>query len=270
VPRRLARLNLDKSRPGFYDDPAFIAAERDDPTLLEAYAGYVESLPISEQYAERVRATVAKTASFLSARLKEDGRLGACIDMSTAVSRFLERQGVWNYMVTGAVTVSFPTSSRLPSRHFWPMGSGPSTPGAAAAHAWVRAPPFGVVDLTLASQPYADGEERFLPEVVIAENVPGATIELSDLVDPELRANLTRQLRRSPRLDDIRSLHPGLLERIRTLGAREIRHDGTTIRYVACAVTAPDASMEEAKNLILSGKDSIELWREFESSGLST
>lgn len=203
VPTRLAKLNLDTSRPGFYDDAAFLAAERGDPKLLEAYAGFVDGLTLDQDYFKYARERVRETASFLLKELKADGRQGACIDLASAVSRFLERQGVWNYLVKGALTLSFPASSGLSSKHFWPIGNGPSASGATAAHVWVRAPPFVVVDLTVAMQPYSECAECFLPDAVIAENAPRGKVGLSDLLDPEAREELRYRLHREPKLNRI-------------------------------------------------------------------
>lgn len=268
MPGRLAGLNLDKSRPGFYDEPAFLAAERTDPTLLEAYAGFVQALPLDESYREYARARVKTTTTFLLEELKADGRNGACIDVSHALSRFLERQNVWNFIVSGAVTISFPASSGRPPKHFWPMGSGPHTLGAKAAHMWVHAPPFAVVDLTLMMQSYENGEERWLPGAVVAEHLSTAAAVLSDLVDPEGCLELQRTVRRSPNLQDVKLLNSKLLDRIKRLGVLEYLHEGTRIRYVACAVSAPDGPMETAKNLLLRGQDMMDLWRKFEHCSL--
>lgn len=266
MPARLARLKLDTSRPGFYDDPSFLAAERSDPTLLEAYAAFVEKRRVDARYADYARARVRETSTFLLRELKADGRKGACVDLSQALSRFLERQGVWNYIVSGAVTISFPSSSGLPDKHFWPIGNGPSVPGAVAAHAWVRVPPFAVVDLTLSMQPYTRGEERFLPDAIIAENPPTGSADLSDLLDPEARTDLRHHLGRTPRLDDVRLINAGLLDRIRAFGVWDIVNDGTGVRYVCCAVTAPDGPMETATSLCLRGRYMMDLWREYESA----
>lgn len=266
MPERLARLKLDMSRPGFYDEPAFLAAERTDPTLLEAYAAFVEARPLPEGYVQYARARVEQTASFLLKELRADGRKGACIDMSAAISRFLERQGVWNYIVTGAVTISFPASTGRAPKHFWPIGNGPCTPGASAAHMWVNAPPFRIVDLTLAMQPYGNGEERWLPDAILAEDPRPGEVELADLLDPEGRTELRRALRREPNLQDVKLINAGILDRVKKFGTWEYRHDGTQIRYVACAISAPDAPMETAKNLQLNGRYMLDLWREFENS----
>jgi hypothetical protein len=50
-------------------------------------------------------------------------------------------------------------------------------------------------------------------------------------------------------------------------GALEVSIQDTRLRYFACAITAPDLPLEKARNLSLSGKWPIEVWREFEKTG---
>jgi hypothetical protein len=93
---RLRKLGIGTAKPGFYDDPKFLAAEKNDPTLLEAYADFVESMDFEAAYLTSAERCIEYTARFLYERLVSDGRKGACIDASCVLSRFLERQGVWN------------------------------------------------------------------------------------------------------------------------------------------------------------------------------
>lgn len=74
LPNRLAALNLDTSRPGFYDDPAFLAAEKQDPRLLEAYGSHIDQLQLDDGYLAYARARVRETAAFLVDRLWMDPR----------------------------------------------------------------------------------------------------------------------------------------------------------------------------------------------------
>lgn len=64
----------------------------------------------------------------------------------------IEAEGVWNYIVFGALPINFPKNSGLSQLHYWPVSSG-SLPKI-AAHAWCVVPPFGVVDLTIKNKVY--------------------------------------------------------------------------------------------------------------------
>lgn len=244
---RLAALNLDTSRPGFYDDPSFIAAEARDPRLLEAYAAHVDGLQHDEGYVRYARARVRETTAFLVDRLWADPRRGACVDVSLVLGRFLERQGVWNYGVRGAVAISFPPKSRLAPYHMRRYGDVPG-------HVWLRAPPFRIVDLTIALQDYSNGEERHLQKYIIEENVRAEAPRVSDLLDDADRLALRSSLGREPRVTDVSTF---------ATKAWTVRRAEVEIRYTPNGVTALDGTLEAARNLQFSGKYPGELWSDF-------
>jgi hypothetical protein len=266
MPHRLRRLTtLDTSVPGFYDQAPFVEAERTDPTLLEAYAGIIETKTYSPAYLEYARARVHATAAFLHAALVKDGRQGACVDISTTLSRFLERQGVWNYIVKGATTLTFTKETGIDPTHFWPMFVFPTE--AAAGHAWVKAPPFMVVDLSLGLQPYENGEEAHIEVPVLSERATVAEPRLDDLLAPKEIEALQKHLgRRRLDVNDIRSVRPGIPRNMATLGgAWTVAQSRAQIRYLSCGVTAPDRPLEEIESLCLDGRYPIDLWREFQT-----
>src|SRR5689334_517762 len=55
IEKHFQSLGISKLVPGFYDDPAFLAAERSNPLLLEDYALYVNELQFSNDYLDRAR-----------------------------------------------------------------------------------------------------------------------------------------------------------------------------------------------------------------------
>jgi hypothetical protein len=248
LPNRLAALNLDTSRPGFYDDPAFLAAEKQDPRLLEAYGSHIDQLQLDDGYLAYARARVRETAAFLVDRLWMDPRRGACVDVSLVLGRFLERQGVWNYGVRGAVAISFPPKSRLRPYHMRRRGDVPG-------HVWLRAPPFRVVDLTIALQDYSNGEERHLQKFIIEESARAGAPIVADLLDDGDRLALRASLGREPRVADVTTF---------VTKSWTVRRAEVDVRYTPTGVTALDGTVEGAKNLQLSGKYPGELWSEFQ------
>ena len=263
---RIGRLGIDTSKPGFYDDPTFMAAERADPRMLEAYADFVEERDYTEDYIASAETCVERTAQFLYERLASDGRKGACIDASCVLSRFLERQGVWNYMVKGGLTVVFPTKSGLARAYFSPIMSHDNP--AVAGHVWVCAPPFRVVDLTVSLQPYKKGAEKYLtPGPLLAKAPQGRPFELTatDLFDPsdDYQAAYGRP---HPTLQQAKRDDPKLFERIERYGAIEVPFQDAQLRYFACGISAPDLPLEEIRSLSLSGKWPNEVWSDFEKA----
>ena len=53
-----------------------------------------------------------------------EGRLGACIDLSMVLSRILDAEGIWNYVVKGSLTLTFPRSVQPGPIYFWPIDEG--------------------------------------------------------------------------------------------------------------------------------------------------
>lgn len=264
MPSRFALLRLDKSKPGFYDDPVFLAAEQRDTSLLDAYAGYIDELSFDADYLGYARARVVASARFLHERLIADGRKGACVDMSQMLSRFLEQQGVWNYIVKGAAAVYPATHTGMTAAFHWLYDS-QADEQSVAPHAWVCAPPCNVVDLTLGRQENA-GDDRLLQEPIVAEGARRGSPRIEEVFDPPIRAAYARQLGRPITMSDLVKVDKALVTKLQQRGTWEVELPVVLIRYVGVAVTAPDQPFEMARGWLLGGKSGWELWREFEST----
>jgi len=263
MPSRLALLPLDKSKPGFYDEPAFLAAEQNDKTLLDAYAGYIDGLALDEVYLNRARHCVQRSAKFLHQWLIRDGRKGACIDMSQMLSRFLEQQGVWNYIVKGATALYPAPHTRLEPKFHWLYDSN-GDPNATASHAWLCAPPFRIVDLTLGMQQNSGNEDRYLGEPILAEHASRDAARLEEVFDPAIRAAYQRQLGRPISMKDLSEIDPALLEKLNRRGSWQVDLADVSVRYIAVAVTAPDQPFEKARGWSMCGKFGWDLWLDFQ------
>ena len=159
------------------------------------HAAYVDARPQAPAEVERARKVITRTAEFVYERLNGDGRMLACIDASMAVCRFLERQGVWSYMVKGALRADFLTPTR---RSYWfaPISIEPT--GAQGAHCWVCAPPFKIVDVAAKCQPYPKELRRVLYGPVLEEKPEAAEPDAANLFEPDALELFQRQERRSP------------------------------------------------------------------------
>lgn len=263
-----AKLGVDTSNPGFYDSDTFLKEERSNPRLLEEYAAFVDLRVRSPEETMRVRDVVQRTAAFLFQRLSEDGRKGACVDASIALSRMLERRGVWNYIVKGALTLTFAPDTGLGDLHLAPimMNGNP----AVAGHAWICAPPFRVVDITAAFQPYPPSYERLITSPIIEESLSPVTPTVEDLFDPDLVAEFLRRERRLPTLRDTTANDPDLMSKTRRFGAGSVTLGKVTFRYIACGIGAPDEPLERLSTLNLSGKYPRDLYEELLQSERNT
>jgi hypothetical protein len=250
-------------RPGFYDHPAFLAAERDDPTFVKYYARYVHDRARTPDYDQNVRQVVPIVADVYHQALLQDGRLGACVDMSIILSRALEREGIWNYIVKGSLTTIYPAGGNIESHHYWSIDNGTF----AAAHAWVAVPPLFVVDLTLRRQPLQPAEEEHLPPLVCDEASRIVQATLDDVVAPETQSRWTTQ-GMSP-AEQLRARHPNEAEFMGVFPARELQFRDTILRYVPVAAGAPDLPFEDTTCILFSGRRGYEVYAKEVSEALA-
>jgi len=252
------RHGIDYSRPGFYDTPAFKAVEREHPAFLMSYAEYVDSLTFPEDYIARARQCVTEAAGFMFSELVRDGRRGACIDASGTLQRILDREGIWNYLVDGGVRVQFPNSSRIRDIHFWPLVH-PDNP-AKTGHAWLRVPPFRVVDITLPIQPYSTRVAQYFDSLVMAEEAVPYEPDAGDLFETELIEFLVAKHGRPPTM---RNISPVMREFMKAFPAFAISYQQLRLMYIPMRISAIDGDLEEMRNLCLSGKYPVQLYEQF-------
>ncbi|MGI4787351.1 MAG: hypothetical protein ACRYFS_00730 [Janthinobacterium lividum] len=258
----LQKIGVKPIVPGFYDQPAFLQVERSNPHMLELYADYVECQTYSLEYLERAGLMIHKAADYLYTELVVDGRLGACIDASLTLSRFLERLGIWNYVVKGALTYLFPDELKIPKRSIAPLmlSDNPANTG----HVWVVAPPFKVVDVTASRQSLGEKlAQQELDGYVVAYNGQKATADVDDLADRDYQELFVHQNKRLPILLDLYAQNPTLKANIEKYGSLSVPLGRVGLKYIATAITAPNAPLEDMENLSLSGRFPRQLFEEF-------
>jgi hypothetical protein len=189
---------IDFRAPGFYDSPAFLAVEHSDNRFLDRYAEYVDRQQYTPEYLDRARLIVPRVASFVYRHLIEDGRLGACVDVSKMASRMLDQQRIWSYAVGGGVSVTYPASSRLPSAHFGMFGG--ANP---IGHMWIRVPPFAVLDITLPAQPRRPDSRPYYPSYVIEEVSRPSPATIEQMLDMSELRRVTQSRGRRPTMTEV-------------------------------------------------------------------
>jgi hypothetical protein len=259
------RLGIDFRNTAFCETAAFLAAEQRNPRLLVKYAQYINTLTFTPEYLQRARTVVAETADFLFAELIADGRRGACIDISLTLQRFLERQGIWVYLVGGALRIQFPAASGIGEKYFWPImhGDNPARMG----HAWVCAPPFKVIDLSFSLQPYRANEQRYLDGYVLVEECvqPAEETNIDDLMENEAKEEFVRVYRRAPTMADLPQIGFGsIVQFIADFSSCETTKDQVRLKYTPTKISAPDLPLERMTNLRLQGRYPMQLYEEFQ------
>jgi hypothetical protein len=246
---------IDISKPGFYDDPIFLELERQNPSLLNNYASLIKQTIFDAEYLTRVEEKIIKLASVLYRELEKDGRQGACIDLSTVLSRMLDKEGIWNYVSKGSLTITFPAGSGLNKKFFWTIDSGEYT----AAHAWITAPPFQIIDLAIKQQPYKYNEKSFLPDMILQKAVDDTELDLTDLVEPTILNYLKLKTRGNKDLMLI-NVGPNLKPFSEFFRPVTFTLNGVQLKYTPTGIAASDVPLEQISSLKLNGKFGIDIY----------
>lgn len=250
--------SIDCSLPGFYDDPNFLKNEKINNRFLNNYARFVDTQEYTTHYLDYAEKAIEIVGKELHDQLAKDGRLGACIDMSMIYSRILERHGVWNYIVKGALTINYPPQYSIPTSYFWPVDNN----DAKAGHVWIVAPPFRVVDITLKLQPYTNKKiPQILPDIVLAKDGSSTNIEPIDIVARHVQRDLT-MFQGVKQGQMIATVNPELPKFFNVFPPLKVNQLGVEMKYIRCAISASDEPLEEIKSLTLSGKFGIEVYND--------
>ncbi len=237
----LSRSNL---KPGFYDEPEFLALEQNNPAVLEDYARYVLNRKRSHEEDTRTRRVVQSIAEAIGAESSLNDRLGNCANYSMAIMRMLEAQGIWCFMVKGSIRFDFAPELKLEPQHFWVRDISLDFEGGFMGHAWVVAPPFVILDFTIGSQRMLHGENDYIPHNVILEE-PNAPASAPLLVlyhaDPNHRPSSFRQT-------------PDLAKLWRSLPPRIVVADKVKITYQPDGVSAPDIGLGAMQRPSIGGR----------------
>ncbi|MFQ6313598.1 hypothetical protein ACLMLE_26710 [Lysobacter capsici] len=218
----------------FYDSVRFREIEERYPDFIAAYARYIKSQNFTNDYLIDAEKKVEIIAGEMSKYAAEIGHR-RCIDLAMAVGRMLEAVGVWNYVVLGALSVEVAgdESTRKIIHAFGEMDPGATVMG----HAWICAPPFSIVDVSVAYQPWGERLEALIPRPVLAKEENGSPADIETLVDHDLLMwNLMRGVRLT--VADVARSQSGLPELFRDFPPIDIVRDGIKLRYIPTAFSA--------------------------------
>lgn len=244
--------------PDFYDHPNFIKAEQVDPSYLNNYAAFVASKPYSEEYLKKARVVITKAATILYEHLRENGRQGACVDITGILARILEKHGVWCACIKGSCTINFPVESNEEKTYYWSVDHGEFTAG----HAWLFAPPFNVVDITIGEQQYSGNKKSYIPKIVLEEGGSSSTAEIEDIISPSALADL--RMHRVPRDQYFNVVASQMLYVQKHFPVKIV--DGikqATLKYCPVAIHASEEPLEGIRNMDFNGKTPLELYETF-------
>lgn len=247
---------IDVSKPGFYDDKRFLKLEQNNPKLLDNYASFVSQKHFDKEYLSNAERIIKKTAELLFQQLEIDGRLGACIDTSMVMSRILEKEGIWNYQVKGSLTITFPTIVDIKRKYFWSVDQG----NYVAAHSWLIAPPFRIIDITVQQQTYKQGERKYLPSFILKKETKFDKIELEDIVEPNFLFLFYQQYGKNEK-KILNAISPNLLSFSNLFKPETFEENGVIFKYTPTGIVAPDLPFEQATSLKLNGLYGFDIYK---------
>jgi len=231
----------------FFDHPNFLRAEQQDASYLVKFAKFVAEQTYSEEYLQKAEKIIKDVCLILSSELIENGREGACADMAGILSRTLECKGIWSCCINGSTTIEFPKSSGEETTYFWAVDN----TDVAAAHAWVFAPPFSIIDITLKQQPYTGKKKQYIPEIILVKDAERATSEIEDIISPEVVLQMKMQGTPRGRMLGEGASQLKLIQG--SIPAKVVTIDGTSFKYSPVAIFATDGSLPNIKTMQFSG-----------------
>jgi hypothetical protein len=251
-----ARIPTDS--PGFYEDFQFIRREQKDPTYLDNYARFVQWQDYHAAYLDKAERVIHVVVAEMQLALQQDGTSDAYAETPLVMSRILEREGIWNYVVCGALNVTFPPGSGFEPVSFWAVDADHGS-GSGGGYQWVCAPPFQVIDLAVQVLKYPCPVAHLLPRTILGndgEEVEGYPAEiLSPTAIDEIRGE---GLSLEEGLD---RLAPGFRGRFAAdFPAHLIRRADTQFKYVPTGVVAPDTALEEFKGFVSKGLTAMQIY----------
>jgi hypothetical protein len=250
-------MGVDYSSPDFYNQPTFLKVEEGNPRLLAAYGEYVEARNYDKQYLQRSHRVLKNVIAFLHRELVKDGRLAACRDASFTTMKILERLGIWCHMVGGSLTIDFAPETGLATRYWAHIFGNPD----AAGHAWITAPPFTVIDMTIGRQPSTEQIKPYVPEYVMTmEAGPVAGVSLEDLLDINLEREMRRGGYRIPTIHELMRQQPHIAAMMTTFRPFSVSYPKATLKYFPCRPEALKERFEEARTHCFSGRNVPQLF----------
>jgi hypothetical protein len=241
--KEFADARIPTDSPGFYEEGAFIRREQKDPTYLDNYARFVQWQPYTRSYLEKAEQIVHVIVAEMQLALKLDVNRATFDETPLVISRILEREGVWNYVVNGTLAITFPTGSGFDPVSFWSVDVRKGV-RRQSGHKWVFAPPFQVIDLTLLAQDCPLSCMHLLPKLVMEMRGETEAVEPAEVLSPAAVEEIQRV--GLPLDEGLDRFAPGLRERfVPDFPASVAGSDGTRLKYIPTAVVASDESLEQ-------------------------
>jgi hypothetical protein len=260
VMRDFAAAKISTEEPGFYEDGAFIRREAKTPHYLFNYARFVDHQPYHPGYLDRAEPIIHVVSEELQLALKEDGSQEAHAEAPLVMSRILEREGVWNYVVSGALSITFPSDSGFEPFSFYSLEVRQERAVDCSYH-WVVAPPFQIIDIAIQACKYPNPCNHLLPKIVWENNAEPTVAELGDIFNPKGVKQITDAgMSMDEALDRYLPYYRGAFAD--SFPPRLVNRMGTQLKYVPTDILVAEQSLEQFKCFKSRGLNAAQIYAE--------
>jgi hypothetical protein len=257
-----AQAGIATDSPGFYEDFQFIRRENKDPTYLDNYARFVQWQPYKSSYLEKAEEVIHIVVAEMQLALQFGATQAAYDETPLVISRILEREGIWNFVVHGAMSVVFPAGLGFEPYSFWEFDAdtGSKKP---TGYTWLYAPPFDMIDLSIQTQDFPHPVGHLLPRVVLEKDTEVTAGEPTELMSPAAIAETQKAgLSLEEGLD---RFAPGFRDRFApdfpAHAFRKIDTD-TSFKFIPTRVITTEESLEQFKNFVSKGRKAMQVYEQ--------
>jgi hypothetical protein len=255
-----AEAGITTDSPGFYEDFQFIRREHKDPTYLDNYARFVQWKDYSDAYLDKADKIVHIVAAEMQLAMQLDANQASYDASPLVFSRILEREGIWNYVVRGSLTVTFPQGSGF-EPHWFPAVNAERGFKKSPGYTWVVAPPFQIIDLTIQTQDFPHPVGHLLPKILLEKDVEPAEGDLEEMLT-------------AAALDEIRTAGLSLEEGLDRLApgfscrfapdfpACTFLRGETRFKFVPMKIVTTEESLEQFKDFTSKGRTAIQIYEQ--------
>ena len=256
--QEFAKAKIPTDEPGFYEEGAFIRREAQVPRYLDNYARFVNQQDYHPAYLDRAVPIIHVVSEEMQLALKEDGSQEAHAEAPLVMSRILEREGVWNYVVSGSLTIDFPSGSGFEPFSFWSIEARQERAVDTSYH-WIVAPPFQIVDIAIQACKYPNPFNHLLPRIVWEESGELATTEMSDIFSPKsLKQISDAGLSMDEAMNRYLPHYRGRFEH--DFPPRIVTRMDTQLKYVPTGVLVAEESLEQFKGFQSRGLNAAQIY----------
>lgn len=256
IQRKFEVNKIPTGNPGFYDHPNFKSLEAADPQYLNNYARFVQTKSYSDEYIRSAEKKVPQIVDLIYSELVKDNKPQDSREVAMVLSKVLEKEGFWNYIVKGALSIYFPSDTNVVPKFYYPI----DIIDEEAGHYWVVVPPFTVLDITVKLQSYCGLETKYIPNFIMEKHCEPSEIDPMEVCSFEVR-HYYKSLE-IPVSNLLQTIEPELLEFSKVFHPLAVRCLDTTFKYSPCAIIAPDA-IENNRSIKIHGYYGIDIYKKF-------